>query len=149
MAKEIVNMPNIDANKAIEILGNSFSHSIEADPKGRLVIYGDFVKVFIKFKNNGSTTELQFGGSRWVSGGMIAKNIFIPFYWIYANLKASEEHKSLLNDLANSIRTSNSTSSSSTDDISSKISKLKEMKAQGIINEEEFNKKRTELIEKL
>lgn len=148
MAKEIVNIPNIDANKAIEILGSKFSHSIETDSKGRLVIYGDFVKVFVKFKKNGSTTELKFGGSRWVSGGMIARIIFIPFYWIYANLKASEEHKSLLKDLANSIRTSNTTTSS-TDDVSAKISKLKKMKEQGIISEEEFNKKKSELIEKL
>ena len=148
MAKEIVNIPNIDASKAIEILGSKFSHSIEADSKGRLVIYGDFVKVFVKFKKNGSTTELKFGGSRWVSGGMIARIIFIPFYWIYANLKASGEHKSLLKDLANSIRTSNTTPSS-TDDVSAKISKLKKMKEQGIISEEEFNKKKSELIEKL
>ena len=79
---------------------------------------------------------------------MIARIIFIPFYWIYANLKASEEHKSLLKDLANSIRTSNTTTSS-TDDVSAKISKLKKMKEQGIISEEEFNKKKSELIEKL
>ena len=34
-------------------------------------------------------------------------------------------------------------------DISAKLSKLKEMKDQGIITEEEFNKKKAELIEKL
>ena len=34
-------------------------------------------------------------------------------------------------------------------DISAKLSKLKEMKDQGIITEEEFNKKKTELIDKL
>lgn len=39
--------------------------------------------------------------------------------------------------------------SNTSDDISAKLSKLKEMKDQGIISEEEFNKKKTELIEKL
>lgn len=38
---------------------------------------------------------------------------------------------------------------SGSNDISAKLSKLKEMREQGIINEEEFNKKKAELIDKL
>lgn len=147
MAKEIVNIEGLDAAKAMNLLGNGFQYSLEIDTKGRLVVFGDFVKIFLKFNNTGNSTVIKFNGSRWVRGGIIAKILFIPFYWIYANIKASEEHKSLLKAVATSLRNPNQ--ESSTNDISAKLSKLKEMKEQGIISEEEFYTKKAELIEQL
>ena len=44
---------------------------------------------------------------------------------------------------------SNTSKSSFSDEITAKLTKLKEMKEQGVISEEEFNKKKSELIEKL
>ncbi len=147
MAKEIVNIANLDANKAMSMLGNEFQYPIEIDSKGRFVVFGDIVKVFIKFKNIGNSTEIKFGGSRYANGKIFAKFLFIPFYYIYAIIKGFEENKSLVKAVADSLR--NPKTSSTTNDISTKLSKLKEMKEQGIITEEEFNKKIQELIDKL
>lgn len=142
--KEIINISELDANKALTMLGNDFPFSLEVDRKNRLVVTGKVVKVFIKFKQIGQSTEIKFAGSKWVS---LAKVMFIPFYWIYANIQALDEHKSLVKEVANSLRHPKATISS--DDISIKLTKLKEMKEQGIISDEEFNKKKSELIEKL
>lgn len=146
MAKEVVNIEGLNAEKAVNLLGNGFEYPLEIDSKGKLIVSGAFVKVFLKFNNTGSTTVIKLAGSRWVKG-MVAKILFVPFYWIYAEIKGLEEYKLLLQAVANSLR--NTKSSSTTEDISVKLSKLKDMKDQGIISEEEFNKKKAELIEKL
>ena len=139
--KEIINISNLDANKALSMLGNTFPFPVEVDSKGRLVVTGKVVKVFIKFKSIGQSTEIKFAGSKWVN---IAKVLFIPFYYIYANIEALNEHKSLVREIANALRQHKTVQSD--DDISAKLLKLKEMKDQGIISEEEFNKKKSDLI---
>ena len=48
--KEIINIPDIDANKTLSMLGNNFKFPLEVDKKGRLVVQGEVVKVFLKFK---------------------------------------------------------------------------------------------------
>ena len=139
--KELINISGLDANKTLSMLGNDFPLPLEIDRKDRLVVTGKVVKVFIKFKQIGQSTEIKFAGSKWIS---VAK---VMFYWMYANIQALDEHKSLVKEVANALRHRKAPNSS--EDISIKIAKLKEMKEQGIISEEEFYTKKAELIEQL
>ena len=142
--KELINIPGLDANKTLSMLENDFPLPLEIDRKDRLVVSGKVVKVFIKFKQIGQSTEIKFAGSKWIS---VAKVMFIPFYWMYAYIQALDEHTSLVKEVANALRHRKAPNSS--EDISIKIAKLKHMKEQGIISEEEFYTKKAELIEQL
>ena len=71
-------------------------------------------------------------------------------YYFYQKNTVKTAIEEIFNRCENEFRNSNNAPLEiSTDAVSLKLSKLKEMKDQGIITEEEFNKKKAELIEKL
>ena len=67
--------------------------------------------------------------------------------FIFALVTSSKRKKIFIEAI--NVMNQNSTNMSSNNGIPEKLAKLKEMKEQGIISEEEFNKKKSELIDKL
>ena len=144
MAKQRINIEGLTAEKSMQMLGN-FNYPLEVDKKGRLRITGDIIHAFISFKNKGNVTEVKLASLRWVS---LAKVMFIPFYWIYANLAAMSERNKLFNDFVRGIQNPQ-TATVSTNTITEKLQELKTMKDNGLITEEEFNAKKADLIKNL
>jgi len=141
MAKEVLKIQNLTAEKAKEMLGG-FDYNLSVDKKGRLSVECKRFYFFISFKANSKVeTVLKISGFKWKSMAYALFLGIIMMGFVY------REQKKAFNDVINGLKNPKSVSSS--DDIPSKIAKLKEMKDQGLINEDEFNKKKAELIDKM
>ena len=151
--KQNVGIGNLDAAKARELLKN-FRYPTEIN-KNYLKIRVGASSINIGFETNGSnsstvgvkSTPMNIGGFLVF---VILLCLFVVPGFIYSLVRQSKmknifyEAIQVMNQNA-----SNTSKSSFSDEITAKLTKLKEMKEQGVISEEEFNKKKSELIEKL
>ena len=70
-------------------------------------------------------------------------------FYLYQKNTVKVGIEEVFNRCENEFRNNDNKLGISSDDVSLKLQKLKSMKEQGLISEEEFNKKKSELIEKL
>ena len=147
MNKGLVNIENLTAPKAKEILGN-FSYPLAVDKKGRLMVTGKVIHIFINFKSVGNQTELKRAmRAKWIN---IAKVLFIPFWYIYGNIKAIEEQNKLFDAVFNALsNTSKKEAQESKTDAASQLEKLAELVEKGILSKEEFEQKKAKLLEQI
>lgn len=139
MSKEVLNIENLTAERAKSIL-NDFKYNLSIDKKGRLSVECKRVYIFISFKaNSKGQTVVKMSGSKWKS------TIYGLFLGAIMSASVINEQKTAFNDIIDGLKNPKS----SFDDIPLKITKLKEMKEQGLITDEDFNKKKSELIEKM
>lgn len=152
--KQNVAMENLDANKAKSLLKN-FAYETSVDDKEHLVISDGPSIIRIGFKPNGETTTVGVVGSIMKPWAFLLFLIFIfccvlPGFLlsIYLSSKSKKIYLQAVQELKSNISTtmSSSSSSSASNDVMEKISKLNALKDQGLISDEEFNKKKSEII---
>lgn len=151
--KQNVGIGNLDAIKAKELLKN-FRYTTEIN-NNYLKIKAGSSSINIAFKSNGSNSSTVGVKSTPMSIGGVLIFVILLFVFIVPGCIYSLVRQSKMKAIffeAVQVMNQNATSSlnaSCSNDITDKIVKLKEMKEQGIISEEEFNKKKSELIEKI
>ncbi|MBO4439247.1 MAG: SHOCT domain-containing protein [Spirochaetaceae bacterium] len=152
--KQNVGVENLNAEKAKDLLKN-FRYRTFIDEKGKLRIDCGASYIKIAFEPNGNTTSVGVTSTPYKPWAFILCLVFVFIFvvpgFIFALITASQRKKIFIEavQVMNQNASQSTKSVSDSSDVSVKITKLKELKEQGIINEEEFNKKRAELIEKL
>ena len=152
--KQNVGVENLNAKKAKDLLKN-FNYPSSIDNKGKLRINCGASDIKLGFEPNGSSTFVGVTSTPMKPWAFILFLIFMLCFvlpgFIFSMIISSKRKKIFMEAVRvmNQNASNDLKASNTSDDISAKLSKLKEMKDQGIINEEEFNKNKTELIEKL
>ena len=152
--KQNVGIENLDAEKAKDLL-KTFRYQTSIDDKGKLRINCGASDIKLGFEPHGASTAVGVTSTPMKPWAFILFLIFIFIFvvpgFIFAMILSFQRRKIFIEAVQvmnQNVSNSPKLAPGSTD-VSAKLSKLKEMKDQGIITEEEFNKKKTELIEKL
>ncbi len=152
--KQNVGIENLNAEKAKELL-KTFRYPTSIDDKGILRINCRTCDIKLEFEQQGSTSVVVGNPTMMKPWAFILFIVFIFIFVVPGFIFSIVDSFMLKKIFEEAIQVINQNASNSpkitsdSTDISAKLSKLKEMKDQGIITEEEFNKKKTELIDKL
>lgn len=148
--KQNVGVENLNAEKAKDLLKN-YRYKTFVDSKGKLRIDCGASYIKIAFEPNGNTTSVGVTSTPYKLWAFLLFLVFICCFvvpgFIFALVTSSKRKKIFIEAI--NVMNQNCTNMNSNNGIPEKLAKLKEMKEQGIISDEEFNKKKSELIEKL